>query len=436
MDSKRWSTVVALIAIAVYFIWQTRDAFGLFFTPDDLMNLYGYIEMSWEKLLGAQFVFWSETYRPLGGVFYKSIHSAFGFKSFPFHIVLHIILVGNIVLTYALASTLTSSRIAGLCAAFLIAWHARFVDLYYSFATIYDSLSFLLCAATLLIYIRAREADRLPSIRECIAMLVLFIGALNSKEMAVTVPVLLCLYELIVKQSTKEWRIPVAGGVISAVYFVGKYVDRAKSVFANNTSYEMTFTWERWSSHISHYLRDWLILSTTPKFYWIMIGAALILALARNRRTVWATLFLLVAILPIVFLPSRSAFVSYLPFLGFVLLLSTLPRPLLLVAVIGLTYLNWKDPLYTKGDAFHFVEPNRSTADQLIALCPTLPHGARLYFKNDPHPVEYYDLTFLVRLLYGDHTIEITRQRKGEPMSGTYQYVFDYADGRYQLLKN
>lgn len=434
MDLSRRNALIALSLVVVYFIWQTRDAFGVYFMPDDLMNLYQYVETKWPALLRANVFFWSSSYRPLGGLLYKGIHAIWGFRPLPFHLVLHAVLIANIVMTYALASVLTSSRLAGVGAAFLIAWHARFLDLYYSFGTIYDSLSFLCIVIVLFLYIRAREADRQPTTGECIGMLIAFVCALNTKEVAVTVPVFLGLYELIVKPSIREWKITAAGGLMSAIYFAGKYLGRQQSVFANNPAYDMTFTWARWSENFLRYLRQWT-MNQTLELTSIVIAAGLLLLAARNRRAIWALLLMLVGFLPVIFIPGRSAFVTYLPAFGLVLLLATLPKPLILAVAVIAAYVNWTDPLHAKAFMLQAAATNRSTAEQLHALQPVLRQNARLYFLNDPYEPPYYDLFFDIRLSYDNFTIAVDRKKAGQAMTGSYDAIFDFdeASGRWTL---
>jgi len=54
------------------------------FTGDDLMNLHRYIEQGFAGVAGSMLIFWSTTFRPLGGLFYLTIYNIFGFNPFPF----------------------------------------------------------------------------------------------------------------------------------------------------------------------------------------------------------------------------------------------------------------------------------------------------------------------------------------------------------------
>jgi len=55
--------------------------------------------------------------------------------------------------------------------------------------------------------------------------------------------------------------------------------------------------------------------------------------------------------------------------------------------------------------------PSREIAQDLARLQPTLRHGARLLFVDDPFPTDSYFLLFVTRLYYRDMTIQADRTR-------------------------
>jgi uncharacterized protein (TIGR03437 family) len=76
-----------------------------------------------------------------------------------------------------------------------------------------------------------------------------------------------------------------------------------------------------------------------------------------------------------------------------------------------------------------------SLAAALRSLRPALPPDARLLFLNDPMPPNVEDMLFLVRLNYGDRTLEVDRaktlpQRPSARQMQAYDAVFDYQSGK------
>jgi hypothetical protein len=61
---------------------------------------------------------------------------------------------------------------------------------------------------------------------------------------------------------------------------------------------------------------------------------------------------------------------------------------------------------------------------------PALPHGARLFFQDDPFPQRTFSLVFLAQLFYHDATLQVARAKDGEAMSGPYDAVFRWDEGK------
>jgi hypothetical protein len=73
--------------------------------------------------------------------------------------------------------------------------------------------------------------------------------------------------------------------------------------------------------------------------------------------------------------------------------------------------------------------PSRQIAQELIALRPSLPRGARVLFVNDPFSKDEYFLFFLTRLLYRDMSISVDRAPPGQSQQtghGHYDAVFTF----------
>jgi uncharacterized membrane protein YfcA len=176
------------------------------FATDDPMNIAGYWNRGWEKLIAAQFLFFSSYYRPMGGLFYMPIFDVFGTNPFPYRAVLLVILGANAFLAYGAAKTLSRSVPIALIAAVFTSYHGGMFVLFYNTSQLYDVLCFLFWFAALNLYLRIRTRERDLNIRETGVLLGLYICALNSKEMAVTLPVALFAYETVCAPAG-TWRI-------------------------------------------------------------------------------------------------------------------------------------------------------------------------------------------------------------------------------------
>jgi hypothetical protein len=83
---------------------------------------------------------------------------------------------------------------------------------------------------------------------------------------------------------------------------------------------------------------------------------------------------------------------------------------------------------------------NRNTVTQLHAAAPAIHPGSRLLFLNDPIRPDWGNLIFIVQLSYDDPTLRVSRvkemkQQPSEQEIASYDYVFDYHDGRFLELK-
>ena len=133
----------------------------------------------------------------MGALFYRPIFALVGFWPFPYRVFCFVFLIANLGLLWLAIRSIAQSREIASLSTLIGAFHPQLVDLYWNNGAIYDILCFTFYFGALLYYLRARHAGPILSVRESAAFMLLYVGALDSKEMAVTLPVLLILYELI-----------------------------------------------------------------------------------------------------------------------------------------------------------------------------------------------------------------------------------------------
>ena len=453
------ATVAAFTAIIAWFLFFAHGGLQAALSGDDLMNLYGYLQKPLLTHLFDTLRFWSTAYRPLGAFFYVPLYYCFGINPLPFRIACFLILAVNLGLLFVFCRRLSGSRETALLATFLASYHAWFVDLYYSAGTIYDLLCYSFCLGTLLIYIGVRQRGHRPAPRYLIGVAVLYVLALDAKEMAVTLPFFLLLYELLY-HSKRDFRAFIITGALTVIYVIGKL--RGPDSLRLNPAYSLTISPGRFLDTFHLYLnplfyRDhWFKDSNTVQ---MLLAMLLLAAFLRSRVLLFAWFWLLLTILPVAFIAHYSAFFEYLPAAGWALyiaaLLTTLRRALaglFVRALPGLTLLPHASqavlflglavflaPLHIRKSLRHFMSaqpPSREIAESLARIRPVLRRGGRILFVNDPFPADNYFLFFEARLFYADMTLTVDRtktQTASSPDLSGYDAVFGFSGNQLVL---
>jgi hypothetical protein len=378
------------------------------------------------------------------------------------------------------------SREIGGIATLLYAFHGEFGYLYYNAGSMYDVFCFLFFFLALLIYLSARLQGRVPGLWGTLGFLVCLVCALNSKEMAAALPVIVLVYELIfhppdfrslralLRWCWHEGRMALLGALCVLIYLPAKL---GSAGLAQDDAYVPSYTWARWLGDTETYLAELLYqTSSTTKlgvaplpllgvvaFFGLLIGIALWI---RSRVLWFGLLFFIIALLPVSFIPARLGFVLYLPLAGMALYVAVclvrfkealrrlysealgtgMPAAspasasvalfiatALLIATID--YRHWPhapDPLYS---------PYKTTIAEFSRLYPRLPQGSKLLFVHSPLD-ENWDLVFLLRLYYRDTELWLTElngpQRQRIPLERLphYDHIFDYENGHYVELDN
>src|SRR5674476_1201411 len=131
----------------------------------------------------------------MAGLFYAPPLKRFGLNPIPDHAGMLAILLGNLYLMYRFARRIGCGELQAALATLIVAYHAGLSMLFYSTAFIYDVLCFSFYMGAFLCYARVRAGGRLLRGRETALVMGLYLGALNSKEMALTLPIVLLAYE-------------------------------------------------------------------------------------------------------------------------------------------------------------------------------------------------------------------------------------------------
>jgi hypothetical protein len=427
-----------------YFFWFAGGGLHARFTGDDLMNLNFHLTPSFPHLLLSNLTYWTTAYRPMGGVVYVAIYRLAGFHSMPFRVVCFVLLLVNLWLVYRVCLRLSERREVALLAAMLMAYHAWLVNLYYSTGTIYELLCFGFYFAAFDYYVAIRQRESALRPWQWAGFLALYLCALNSKELAVTLPLSILCYESIWHGLKGSVRGVTITALVTLPYVIGKLT--GPDSLAANPLYRPAISAARYLHTFHLYLN---VLFYQDHFFRdantiLLVVAMLAVAIwRRSRPLLFAWCFILFSVLPFIFVPHYSGFFLYLPMMGWALYAATslemlrarfapvIPSPVAMLAVaLALAPLHTRESrksmqVFTSADL-----PTTEMIAQLHRVQPSVSRGAYLFFESDPFPPKTFSLVFLVRLFYDDLTIQVARAQDGDPPGGHFDAVYRWEDGK------
>src|SRR5262245_42712203 len=191
---RRAAVAISFIAFFFFVSWDTLKAP---FAADEMIAIYWHYHASPWKLLWSQFAIWSGYVRPVAGFFYLPTFLVFGLNPVPFHALLLLLLLTGAYLMYRFARALGAGERTSAMVALVGCYHGGLSNLYYNSVFVFDLLCGIFYFAAFAYYARVRSSGRLLTAWQTPAFLGLYICALNSKEMAVTMPAVLLVYELL-----------------------------------------------------------------------------------------------------------------------------------------------------------------------------------------------------------------------------------------------
>jgi hypothetical protein len=463
--SALWKPVAIVAAITLYYLAFSWDRIHTYFAADDMMNLGHYFLLGPWKALGSQFLLWEGFYRPMGAAFYLPLYHWFGLNPAPFQAAILVMIGINTILLYWLAVTLGAAELAAGLAALVAAYHAGLTNLVYNIDMVYDVLCFLFFIGAMLVYARVREQGRGPDWRHTTLFLLLYLCALNSKEMALTMPLVLAAYEWFYqRRGTRRWLLVTVTGALAAVSLYGKKF--GVEPMLDRAAYHPVFSLHRFLDFQRGSLHDLLGQFGTPGWLGVLLIWAFVsfLAWRRNRpllRFLWA--WMLLTPLPIAFLADRFQGALYIPLAGWAIfagvvcidlakalsgvlerepLFRRLGRSGAFALLIACAVLLWANRMrYLKSEVVKPAaaaqgELTRQVIGQLRALSPHVEPRSQVIFLNDPF--HDWDMTFIGALWFRDRTVHVFNQRT-EHLSASeiarIDHVFDFQDGKLLQLK-
>ncbi|HEV8130567.1 MAG TPA: hypothetical protein VGQ81_04910 [Acidobacteriota bacterium] len=328
MTHDAWRTCgrLSLFAcIAVLLFSACRLYRFSYFSRDDFNNLalaqYASARvLAWDNIHPS-----ANTYRPFGTTIYWACLHLFGLNAPAYHLLAWTLHALNVIVIFRILKYASGSTYSAAVGSMLFVFHAATADILFDFGTIFDLVAGFFFFLTVWIYLCARESKAGMA-----SICLIYFLANNTKEMAITLPFVLLLYELLVgrllvirndakKDSRPRW-LPVA--FFSLLAAIGLWFLLAKSSLIGTTPasdpYHMDFTGVTLGRGYGWY---WNALYHTRLRWggWMAFSFLLfcLLLLKRSRWGLFFLLYIFITLLPVVFLVNhRSAFYWYIPFLG------------------------------------------------------------------------------------------------------------------------
>jgi hypothetical protein len=284
--------LILVILLVAYFLHFALQSLPAHFRGDDLMNMALY----WAaplKAIRANLFFWTFSGRPFAAFYYLPLHHFFDLNPKPYRVVTITLIATTIPIAYSLARSLSFSRSIAFLTIVPWCYHPRLASLVFIDAFIYDVLCSLFYLAALAWYVGIREKGRSLHPLELFGCFTLYLCALNSKEMAVTLPVIVLVYEIIKyyhrpnQQTLFEWlwrdALPaLIAGLITTVYCYAKLYG-PQGVYVHP---------QGWDAYMPHY--SWHAFRTANASFvsnLVYLGANHVIP-ARIVFAVWASVFL------------------------------------------------------------------------------------------------------------------------------------------------
>jgi hypothetical protein len=444
-------------APALFLAFAGPTVYG-YFTPDDGMNLDMNFKFTLPELALHSLTPWTTVYRPTGGLVYRLLYGAIGFHPIPWRAAFLALVLANSFLMWRFARDASGSREVATIAAFVSAYHARFFELYWNNGAVYDVLCGIFTLSALIAYRRTRS---LLSLTACLLLTLL---AMQSKEIGLTLPALFLFYELLLPMrlevGSRKLRLVALGASAAFTILSALAKMSSASVFKGHPLYTPSFTLERILQSASKYLGGVLFQKGpmtwegTLAFY---AGLIVLAAVLRSRVAIFGVLFCIAAQGPIDLIVARTPNQMFVPWMGLVLCFSallarvrqmlariwansqhraTLLRVAFALLAVGVwTRLNIGELRRLNQGNVLQNEDLRRLVTEVQSEAPVLRKGGSLILVDDPFPKEEWAPLFILRLAYGDRTLDMPRTPPVAAEWGQFDLIVDYCDQRYRVVR-
>ncbi|MBI5650583.1 MAG: hypothetical protein HZC40_09090 [Chloroflexi bacterium] len=414
--------IAALYSPVMNAYFQADDFTFVGFAQREIQNLMQ--GRSWD----AWFIGGVENYsvfRPIGRLFWLVSYLAFGLDAPGYHLATILFQLIASFAAFLLARQLTRDRATAALAALIFAAMPVHAEAVAWIAANYDVLSgmyFFIALIFYILYMQKRAA------RFYWIALGVFLFAVGSKETAITLPLILFLYDFFF-QPQERARIAQAALRYAPFWIIFAW----RFIFFGHGYRGLTFTPEGWQYYVDLNLVrvvDPIVFEWHDGTRWLaLIGALSLIWILRARPV---ALFALVWI-PITLIPTLVGGVSdrsfYIPSFGVALLLALVLMTLFArrnalirasaIAALCILFAGYGANLFARNQAYaRASDVARAILERVQELHPTFSPDARLIFIGVPDlvpegaPVFSTGLTNAVQMIYHQHPLTIFRASK------------------------
>ncbi|MDA0205686.1 MAG: hypothetical protein O3A53_16850 [Acidobacteria bacterium] len=322
---RRTCALCAFCVLALLFGLGYEGVF-ISLSQDDLMNLHFGMREPFARLLLANLFPFTTVFRPAGAALYVSLFEAVGFDPISYRVVTYGILLLGCVALYRLVKELDGRATAAAFAPIFLVFHSGFLHIYSENAYVYDPLCGALFAATLLFYHQRRRHGPLR-LRDAAILYLLWAATVNSKEMGLTLAVVLMAYEAVFSRPL-AWRNFAWPGVLLGMSFVawrGKIA--LGSPLYEHRSYQPSVDFARLVAAAQQQLAEATLASTaTISVVTVAVILTLFVAVAlacRTKAALFGLLWALITPWPILAIGGRPFSALYVTWIGVAIVLGS-----------------------------------------------------------------------------------------------------------------
>src|SRR5438477_5291038 len=345
-QNLRFLNAACIGLLLAYFLHFALPALRAGVGEDEMMNLYFYWFPGAFRSIRANFCFWSISYpqRPAGALYYLPLYHLFSLDALPYRIVQISILAVTIPVFFYLARLLSGSRAVAFLAALAMCYHVHLAYLAFGGSFIYDVLCGFFYFAALSYYVRIRERGVALSAGQLAIFLGLYLCALNSKEMAVSLPVIVVIYEALKCPRRNEWKQfalhnwsvaapALTAGLVTAIFIYAE-LNSAYSL-AHLEAYRPVFTWHRFTLTNAHFINELLYDSASRIGRAVLVAWPVVFLYAfwrRDRLLQLMAFWVVITPLPLAFIPARGGAMLYIVLFGWATIFARMASELIALA--------------------------------------------------------------------------------------------------------
>ena len=359
------------MAFAILFYFATRQAYWDYFSGDDLDKTGWPTLISWgdfaRQLVTPRFS--PDLFRPVGYLYYRIMGRTFQLTYWPYVVVLQVGHVINVVLLFFVLRRLKFSDFAAAAGALFFSFHAAVIDIYWQPQYIFEVLACMLSFLAMLLYMRG----------SWLLAIIPFWFAYKSKEITVTLPLVLLAYELLLGE--RKWKRLIPYFVISLNFGLQAVWHNRHTSLASG--YVLRFTPEILWHTVAFY--------ASAIFFLPLAGLALLVLpfLLRDRVAWLGSIFMVALFVPMIVLPGRLESVYwYIPLVGvtllFAVLFSRLPPFVTVLFLLIWLPLNYKMSYPHRAELFAIGSDTRWYTTGLVAYARTVPHLKAVVYEGTP----------------------------------------------------